>query len=44
MIIYPFYYGWIFELFSILTFKNKAAMDILKHIFGGKKSLFLCGI
>ena len=27
-----------------MTFKNKAATDILKHVFGGKKPSFLFGI
>lgn len=30
-IVYPFYCGGIFELFSILTFKNKAHLHILEH-------------
>lgn len=32
------------ELFSILPFKNKVAVHILEHIFGGQKHSFLLGV
>ena len=32
------------HLFLILTFKDKVAMDILKHVYGGEKPSFLFGL
>lgn len=43
-IVYPFYCGLIFELFSILILKNKVPMYTLEHIFGEKKHSFLFGV